>query len=93
MAHRNSMVSNATQTKYLELLLDFSNTGDPKNTQFGTMVVTHLIKSILQDSGYLISGIRWEVQKLWLAFFSSLKPRQNSVCEIQGISNACGGDK
>lgn len=57
------------------------------------MVVTHLIKSILQDSGYLISGVRWEVQKPWLAFFSSLKPRQNSVCEVQGIRNACGGEK
>ena len=40
-----------------------------------------------KNGGYLIFGIRWEVQQLWLAFFSSLKPRQNSVCEIQSISN------
>ena len=71
----------------LELLLGFPFTGDTRNRHLGTVLGTHLIQSILQDGGYLIFGIRWEVQQLWLAFFSSLKPRQNSVCEIQSISN------
>lgn len=69
----------------LELLLDF-----PPGTHNLVQCATHLIKSILQDSGYLIPGVRWEVQKPWPTFLSSLKPWQNSVCEIQGISNACG---
>lgn len=82
-----SRLAMQSKQNILELLLGFPNTGDPRNTQFGTVVDTHLIKSILQDSGYLIFGIRWEVQQPWLTFFSSLKPRQNSVCEIQGISD------
>ena len=71
----------------LEPLLGFPFTGDTRNRHLGTVRGTHLMQSILQDGGYLIFGIRWEVQQLWLAFFSSLKPRQNSVCEIQSISN------
>ena len=71
----------------LEPLLGFLFTGDTRNRHFGTVLGTHLIQSILQDGGYLIFGIRWEVQQLWLAFFSSLKPRQNSIREIQSISN------
>lgn len=74
MPHTLCLVMQSKQN-ILELPLGFPKTGDPKNTQFGTMVGTHLIKSILQDSGYLIFGIRWEVQQLWLIFFSSLKPR------------------
>lgn len=77
-----------SERNVLELLSRFPDTGDPRDTRCGTMAVTYLPESILQDSGYLIFGVRREVQQLRLTFCPRLEPRQNSVCEIQGVSNA-----